>query len=57
LIVNNGLTIEASFVLINAGYSSIDPDGGDKVKDWSIRVTLLPSSSFGDLSVGVKFLF
>lgn len=57
LIVNKWLTIEASFVLINAGYSSIDPDGGDKVKDWSIRGNSIASSSFGDLSVGVKFLF
>lgn len=57
LIVNKWLTIEASFVLLNAGYTSSKPKGGDKSDSWSINGNSISSSSFGDLSVGVKFLF
>ncbi|HJD93198.1 outer membrane beta-barrel protein [Bacteroides coprosuis] len=57
LIVNKWMTIEASFTLLNAGFTRNNPDGGEKTTDWSINGNSIASSSFGDLSVGVKFLF
>ncbi len=57
VIVNSWLTVEASFVLANAGYSSSKPKGGDTSSSWSINGNSVASSKFGDLSVGVKFLF
>lgn len=57
LIVNKWFSIEASFVLVNAGYSQQKPKGGDTSRDWSLRGNTIGTSSFGDLSVGVKFLF
>jgi hypothetical protein len=57
LIVNNWLTVEASFLLVNAGYSSSKPKGGETSDSWLISGNTIGSSKFGDLSVGVKFLF
>lgn len=57
LIVNKWFTVEASFLLVNAGYSNSKPKGGDTSDSWIISGNTIGSSSFGDLSVGVKFLF
>lgn len=57
LIINSWLTVEASFVLASAGYSSYKPKGGETSNSWSLNGNSISSSKFGDLSVGVKFLF
>ena len=57
LIVNKWMTIEASFTLLNAGFTRSKPKGGKSTTDWSISGNSIASSKFGDLSVGVKFLF
>ena len=57
LIVNEWFTIEASFNLINAGFMTNKPDEGKKTTNWSINGNSIASSSFGELTVGVKFLF
>lgn len=57
LIVNKWFSIEASFVLANAGYSQTKPKGGKSSDSWSLNGKTIGTSSFGDLTVGVKFLF
>lgn len=57
LVVNKWMTIEASFTLLNAGFTRNKPTGGKSTTDWSIKGNSIASSTFGDLSVGVKFLF
>ncbi|MBK5721196.1 hypothetical protein JGH11_09975 [Dysgonomonas sp. Marseille-P4677] len=57
LIVNSWFTVEASFVLVDAGYSSQKPKGGETSSSWGINGNSISSSEFGELSVGVKFLF
>lgn len=57
LIVNKWLSIEASFVLVNAGFESLKPDGGDNHTNWSLNAKSVGTAAFGDLSVGVKILF
>jgi len=57
LIVNSWLTVEASFVLANAGYSSSKPKGGKTASSWGLDGKTIGTAKFGDMSVGVKFLF
>ena len=57
LIVNKWMTIEASFALLNAGFTRNKPDEGKSTTDWSINGNSIASSTIGDISVGVKFLF
>lgn len=56
-IVTSWMTVETSFTLVSAGYSSSKPKGGDTTSSWSIGGNSISSTSFGELSVGVKFLF
>lgn len=57
LIVNKWLSIEASFVLVNAGFERLKPDGGDSATNWALNAKSIGTTSFGDLSVGIKILF
>lgn len=58
LIVNNWLSIEASFNLINLSYTTFNPKGdGDRVNNFSFKGDALSSTKFGDITVGVKILF
>lgn len=57
LIVNSWLTVEASFLLVDAGYSSKKPKGGDTSSSFKVNGNTIGAAEFGDLSVGVKFLF
>ena len=59
-VINGWITIETSFTIFNAGYSSVKPEGGDT--DSSFGLNFNPFRSMGDrkvgdLQVGVKFLF
>ena len=56
-IVNSWFTVEASFTLINAGYERSKPKDGKATDTWALDGKTIGSSKFGDLSVGVKFLF
>ena len=56
-IVNSWITVEASFLLMNAGYSSEKPKGGETNSSWGLSGNSIHASDFGDLTVGVKFLF
>lgn len=56
-IVNSWFSVEASFVLVNAGYSSSKPKGGDSTSSWGVNGNTVGTSKFGDINVGVKFLF
>lgn len=56
-IVTSWMTVETSFTLVSAGYTSSKPKGGDTSSSWSIGGNSINSTSFGELSVGVKFLF
>ncbi|MDR1089851.1 MAG: hypothetical protein LBL79_02140 [Prevotella sp.] len=57
LIVNSWLTVEASFGLASVGYNSSKPKGGKTNSSWGINGNTIGAAEFGDLSVGVKFLF
>lgn len=59
-VINSWLTIETSFTIFNAGYSSVKPKGGDT--DSSFEFNANPFNSIGDrevgkLQIGAKFLF
>lgn len=56
-VVNNWFTVEASFILLSGGYSSLKPKGGDRNSSWSVNGNSISSSKFGDLTIGAKFLF
>lgn len=55
-IINKWLSIEASFLLANAGYSTISPEIGKKSSSWVVNGNST-GSKVGDLIIGVKFLF
>lgn len=57
LIVNNWLTIEASFNLLSIGYSTDKPKGGSKSSDFKFNGNFLESTSLGKVNIGVKILF
>ncbi|MFV0536564.1 MAG: hypothetical protein ACK5M3_04235 [Dysgonomonas sp.] len=57
LIVNSWLTVEASFLIVKAGYESEKPKGGKTDSSWGINGKTIGSTELGKLSVGVKFLF
>lgn len=57
LIVTSWLTVEASFTLASFSYLSTSPKEGDSTNSWSFNGNGIGASKFGDLSVGVKFLF
>lgn len=57
LIVNDWFTVEASFTLLNAGYTRSKPKDGKATDTWSLNGKTIGSSKVGDVSVGVKFLF
>lgn len=57
VIVNDWLTFEVSFVLVNAGYSSQKYEEGPTDDSWAINGNSINGTEFGDLTVGMKFLF
>jgi len=56
-IVNSWFTVETSFTLVSAGYTSYKPKGGKTDSSWGINGNTIGTKKFGDLTVGVKFLF
>ena len=59
-IVNKWMTIETSFSILNVGFDSSKPDGGDKTTSFNFDANPMNSVSdrqIGNLQVGVKFLF
>ena len=57
LIVNDWMTIEAYFTLFSTGFNRVKVDGGDSATNWTFKGESINGRSFGDMTVGVKFLF
>lgn len=57
LIVNDWLSIEASFNLIGISYTSVNPEEGEGYSNFSFKGDGLSSTKFGDITVGAKILF
>ena len=56
LIVNDWMTIEAYFTLFSTGFSRVKQDG-TSATNWTFKGETINGRSFGDMTVGVKFLF
>lgn len=57
VIVNDWLTFEVSFVLATAGYKNEHYTHGPTNTSWTINGNTINGKEFGDLTVGMKFLF
>lgn len=57
LIVNDWLSIEASFNLLSIGYSSDKPEEGSKSSNFKFNGNFMNSAELGKVNVGVKILF
>ncbi|WP_353120895.1 outer membrane beta-barrel protein [Dysgonomonas capnocytophagoides] len=55
-IVNDWISIETKFTVFNIDYTSVKPKGGDSTNNFSIMGDT-NANKFGDLTIGVKFLF
>lgn len=55
-IVNDWISIETKFTVFNVDYTSVKPKGGDSTNNFSIMGDT-NANKFGDLTIGVKFLF
>ena len=56
LIVNDWMTIEAYFTLFSTGFNRVKQDG-ESATNWTFTGESINGRSFGDMTVGVKFLF
>jgi len=54
--INDWISVDTKLTVFSAAYSSVKPKGGDSESDFSIGANT-NANKFGDLTIGVKFLF